>query len=240
MSGTKFLLIVTLLCSMAVNAQLGTAGKITYERRTNLLKKFDDERMASMFNEKNKIRIDNFSLFFNDTASTFVFMPPEQEDPMSWATMKNAVHQDLKNQHKTVQMDMWGTVLIVSDSLSKRVWKITEKTRKIAGYECTRAIWQKDDSTRIYAWFTTDIIPTVGPETMTGLPGAILGVATEDGGVVYFATKVELLTPTEVQMTLPKKKGKEFTDEALKIELMEKMAGEPYGARVIREIFFWD
>lgn len=240
MIGSKILIALALLCSTVASAQFVTAGKITYERRTNLLKKFDDERMASMFNEKNKIRIDNFSLYFNDTASTFVFMPPEQEDPMSWATMKNAVHQDLKSQKKTVQMDMWGTVLIVSDSSSKRQWQITEKTRKIAGYECTRAIWQKDDTTRIYAWFTTDVIPTVGPETMSGLPGAILGVATEDGGVVYFATKVESLIPTETQMNLPKKKGKEYTDETLEKELRDKMAGQPYGERVIREIFFWD
>ena len=159
---------------------------------------------------------------------------------MSWATMKNTVAQDLKNDQKTVLMDFWGTPLLVVDSASVRQWKITDKTRKIAGYECTRAIWQKDDTTRIYAWFTTDIVPTVGPETMTGLPGAILGLATEDGGVVYFATSVEVLVPTQEQITMQKKKSKEYTDEELYTELKSKLEGQPFGPRVLKEIFFWD
>jgi GLPGLI family protein len=196
--------------------------------------------MAAMFNEKNKIRIERFSLFFNDTASLFSYIVPDQEDKMSWATMKNTVAQDLKNDQKTVLMDFWGTPLLVVDSVSIRQWKITDKTRKIAGYECTRAIWQKDDTTRIYAWFTTDIFPTVGPETMTGLPGAILGLATEDGGVVYFATSVEVLVPTQEQITMQKKKSKEYTDEELYAELKSKLEGQPFGPRVLKEIFFWD
>ena len=239
-TGSKWILAVFLLLGTTVSAQLVKQGKITYERRTNLLKKFDDERMAAMFNEKNKIRIERFSLFFNDTASLFSYIVPDQEDKISWATMKNTVAQDLKNDQKTVLMDFWGTPLLVVDSASVRQWKITDKTRKIAGYECTRAIWQKDDTTRIYAWFTTDIVPTVGPETMTGLPGAILGLATEDGGVVYFATSVEVLVPTQEQLTLQKKKAKEYTDEELYAELKSKLEGQPFGPRVLKEIFFWD
>lgn len=239
-TGSKWILAVFLLLGTTASAQLLKQGKITYERRTNLLKKFDDERMAGMFNEKNKIRIDRFSLFFNDTSSFFSYIPPDQEDKMAWATMKNTVYQDLKNEKKSVLMDFWGTPLLVKDSASVRTWKITDKTRKIAGYECTRAIWQKDDTTRIYAWFTTDIVPTVGPETMTGLPGAILGLATEDGGVVYFATSVEMLVPTPEQVTMPKKKAKEYTDAELYAELKSKMEGQPFGDRVLKEIFFWD
>lgn len=87
-TGSKWILAVFLLLGTTASAQLLKQGKITYERRTNLLKKFDDERMAGMFNEKNKIRIDRFSLFFNDTSSFFSYIPPDQEDKMSWATMK--------------------------------------------------------------------------------------------------------------------------------------------------------
>lgn len=239
-TGSKWILAVFLLLGTTVSAQLVKQGKITYERRTNLLKKFDDERMAAMFNEKNKIRIERFSLYFNDTASLFSYVVPDQEDKMSWATMKNSVGQDLKKGQKTVLMDFWGTPLLVVDTVSVRQWKITDKTRKIAGYECTRAIWQKDDTTRIYAWFTTDIVPAVGPETMTGLPGAILGLATEDGGVVYFAASVEVLVPTQEQMTMQKKKSKEYTDEELYAELKSKLEGQPFGPRVLKEIFFWD
>jgi GLPGLI family protein len=239
MTGFKYSIIALFLCVATVQGQVVKQGIITFERKTNLLKKFDDERMRNFIKEDNKIKIDKFSLVFNDTASLFTYIQPDEQDRMSWLTSKNTVYQDLKNEQRTVFMDMWGTSLIMIDSAAQHQWKITDKTRKIAGYECIRAIWQKNDSTRIYAWFTSDIAPSIGPESISGLPGAVLGLATEDGGVVYFATKVELIAPKVEQIAKPKKKGKEYTEEKLKIELTEKLKGEPYGARVIQELFFW-
>lgn len=234
---------VALLClflAHTADAQLVQKGKITYERKTNLQKKFrDNEHMARMLTDANKIMIDVFALYFNDSLSAFTYVVPDQLPMMNWATTKNAVYQNYAKGQRTVFMDVWGDQRVITDSLARRRWKITDKTRKIAGYECTRAIWEKNDSTRIYAWFTTDIIPTVGPESVQGLPGAILGLATEDGGVVFFATKVELIEPAPEQLAQPKKKGKEYTEAALRAELMEKMEGQPYGDRVMNELFFW-
>lgn len=240
--GKKYLMVVaSLWMLLPISAQVITKGKITYERRTNLLKKFNDERMDGMFNEKNKIKTEEFTLFFNDSVSNFAYLPPEAgSDPMSWTTMKNAVFINQVTQHRNVFYDMWGKQLIVNDTLSAREWKITDKTREIAGYTCTRAIWQKNDTTRIYAWFTTDIAPSVGPETIGGLPGAVLGLATEDGGVVYFAKKVEPLTPTPEQLLPPKKKEKEKNAKQLKSELETELKGKPFADRVITELFFWD
>lgn len=240
MAGSNILLALSLLLTTVASAQqLVREGKITYERKTNLLKQFDDDRMKQFLNDKNKIKIDDFSLYFNDSVSLFAYITPDQEDRMSWATMKNTVYQNYRTEQRTVFMDMFGTALILSDSTVNRQWKITDKTRKIAGYDCTRAIWQKDDSTRIYAWFTTDIVPTVGPESVQGLPGAILGLATEDGGIVYFAKSVDLVTPTQEQVTAPKKKGKEYTEAGLRTEMTEKMKGQPFGDKVLRGLFFW-
>ncbi len=238
-TGFKYSIFALFLVVTTVHGQVVKQGVITFERKTNLLKKFDDERMRNFIKEENKIKIDKFSLVFNDTASLYTYIQPEEQDQMSWLTVKNTVYQNLKRDQRTVFMDMWGTSLILSDSAVNHQWKITDKTRKIAGYECIRAIWQKDDSTRIYAWFTTDIAPSIGPESVTGLPGAVLGLATEDGGVVYFATKVELVEPKLEQIAKPKKKGKEYTEAALKLELTEKLKGEPFGPRIIKELFFW-
>lgn len=232
-------LAVLLLVPFSYNAQLVRYGKITYERRTNLFKKFDDERMRQWLKEADKIKIDKFALYFNDSISLFSYITPETQDPMSWATVKNTVYSNSQKDERVVYMDMWGTQLSITDSLTDRKWKITDKTRKIAGYECTRAIWQKDDSTRIHAWFTTDIMPTVGPESVQGLPGAVLGLATEDGGVVIFATSVDIVEPTTEQLTPPKKKGKDYTESALRAEMIDRLKGEPYGDRVIKELFFW-
>lgn len=232
-------LLLTSLVPLNANSQLLRQGKIFFERKTNLYKQFDDERMKKFIKEENKIKVDKFNLFFNDSVSLFSYVNPEVEDPMSWATMKNTVYTNSKSDDRSVFMDMFGTALTIKDKPIDRQWKITDKTRKIAGYECTRAIWQKNDSTRIYAWFTTDIIPSVGPESVRGLPGAVLGLATEDGGIVYFATKVEAtqLKPEEIE--IPKKKGKEFTEKELLEELTNRFKNQPMGNRIIDGIFFW-
>lgn len=223
----------------AAQAQLVREGKITYERRTNVWKMFDDDRFRQMIGEKNKIKTEEFSLYFNDTVSLFSFITPEQPDPQAWMTLKNTVYNKFNEHKRYVYMDMMGNSMTIGDSLIKHTWKITDKTRKIAGYECTRVIWQKDDTTRIYAWYTTDIIATVGPENIQGLPGAVLGLATEDGSIVYFAKKVDLMTPTPEQVAQPKKKGKQSTQAELVADLTEKLKGQPMGERIITGLFFW-
>lgn len=227
------------ICSNSGHAQIIKHGKIAFERRTNLYKQFDDERMRKFIKEENKIKVDKFNLVFNDSVSLFSYVAPEVEDQMSWATLKNTVYNNFNNDNRLVFMDMFGTSMIVNDSLVNRTWKITDKTRKIAGYECTRAIWQKNDSTRIYAWFTTDIAPTVGPESVQGLPGAVLGLATEDGGIVYFATKVDEIEITPEMIALPKKKGKEFTENELRKDLTDKLKNQPMGGKIVEGLFYW-
>ena len=238
--GGKIIALLCMLITVGGYAQVVTKGKIVFERRTNLLKQFDDERMRKMIDEKNKIKIDNFVLYFNDSVSNFSYQVPEVADPMSWMTMKNSVYVNTAKKQRVVYYDFWGTALTLTDSTVKREWKITDKTRKIAGYECTRAIWQKDDSTRIYAWFTTDIAPTVGPEIVGGLPGAVLGLATEDGGIVYFATLVDKNPPTAEQLAQPKSKGKDYNAKDLYDELYDKMKGEPMADRVLSALFYWE
>lgn len=234
-----FSIVLSCLLTVSLSAQIVTKGKITYERRTNLYKQFDDDRMKKFIKEENKIKIDKFALYFNDSISNYSYIVPEEEDQMAWATWKNSVYTNLNQGTRSVFMDMFGTSLTLRDSVVERDWIITSGTRKIAGYECTRAIWQKNDSTRIYAWFTTDIVPALGPESVRGLPGAILGLATENGGIVYFASSVEIIDPTEAQLAEPKKKGKEYTEKQLYDEMVEKLKGQPFGDRVIQGMFFW-
>jgi GLPGLI family protein len=204
-------------------------GRIVFERKTNLKKRFgDNPRMKNFITEENKYRIENFELFFNDTSCVFRPIPEDevssQQGFMKFLTNKNTVYQNLNKKEKFIIMDLWGNNAYIKDTMDKRSWKITESTRNISGYDCRKAIWQMNDSTRIYAWFSVDIVPSVGPEGFQGLPGAILGMATEDGGVIYFAKEVK-------QMELPAgvllydAKGKDiYNEEQLKEMLKERMS----------------
>ena len=195
--------ILTIFC-ISVSAQI-TSAKITFERKTNLYKKLKGN-VENWLKEEDKVKIDYFELFINDTCSLFKPQESDLKENMSWATSKNTVLQNFKLNTRYVIKPMWGEELHLTDSMFKRKWKITESSRKIAGYACRKAVWQANDSTRIYAWFSYDIVPATGPESFNGLPGTILGLATEDGGVVYFAKKIEVLTPTPATFILPKRK----------------------------------
>ena len=54
-----------------------TQGKIVYERKTNLYKKFKDDNVTDWIKERDKIKIDYFELLFNDSLS--LFRPQESE-----------------------------------------------------------------------------------------------------------------------------------------------------------------
>lgn len=241
MAGIKknIALLLILVVSATSYGQI-VAGRIVYERKTNLLKKFGkDERMKRMFNEENKTKIDNFELIFNDTASVFKPILSDEADPMSWTTNRNTVYQNFNQKEKLSILDLWGEQVYVKDSVSARQWKITDSERKIGNYMCRKAIWQKDDTTRIYAWFTTEIVASVGPETFNGLPGAILGLATEDGGIIYFATKIEILTPKKEQLSFVTGKKDVYTMQELKDKLEKQFADKPWGKRVFIDLFRW-
>ena len=170
------------------------SGKIIYERKTNLEKKYKEYTSDWMieFLESNKTKTDLFELNFSDSISNFTPIEKEEEDEDSWATNNNSTYQNFNSNSKISKVVIFGDEIIVKSEIANRTWKITDSKRMIGIYECRKAFVGMEDSSKIYAWFSNEILPSVGPEGFCGLPGAILGLATEDGGVVYFAKSVIL------------------------------------------------
>jgi GLPGLI family protein len=230
-----YLLCVALLAVAVVSGQI-TSAKITFERKTNLYKKFKNPETQRWIKEEEKIKLDYFELFVNDTCSLFKPQESDLKEMYSWATSKNSVLQNFNHRTRYLIKTIWGEELHLTDSLFTRKWKITESSRKIAGYTCRKAVWQANDSTRIYAWFSYDIVPSAGPESFNGLPGTILGLATEDGGVVYFAKKVEVITVLPGMLTLPKKK-KIYSVPELKEQMTKQYGKEKWFKNMLHEQF---
>ncbi|GAB4447642.1 MAG: hypothetical protein OHK0036_02190 [Bacteroidia bacterium] len=202
-------LIIIFFEGITLNAQSVNYGIITYERKTNLLKRFyklDWMREWLEEDKEMKIKSEVFHLYFNDTMAAFIPDEDEKVDWMQWATAKNKVYTYLKTKEKITFKDIFGEVFVLKDSLPERKWKHTGKKRKIAGMECIELIWQENDSSRIYAYISTQIPAPVGPESFCGLPGAVLGLATEDGGIVYFAKSINFSRPEEIYFRIPKYK----------------------------------
>jgi len=218
-----------------------TSGKIIFERKTNLKKMFaDNPRVARFLDKDVKWKYEQFEMYFTKTQSAF--NPIESDEPeqgfMKYLTTHNTIYKDYTKNQKTIMMDMWGTPTTIKDSIQPRQWQVTDRKRKIAGYLCRRSILQIDDTTRIYAWFTTDISPSVGPEGFDGLPGAVLGLATENGSIVYFAKSVEAMAPPEAKMKPVKEPKEVYTVSELKSVLLEKM-GQWVKKDDLNSMFSW-
>lgn len=239
-AGTKLFFLFALLFCGSFTAQYITSGRITYERRTNLEKRYVDQRMRRMINDDNKIRNETFTLTFDDSISVFKPVPVEKTDGMmSWMTTKNSYLQNLNSKRQISILALFGQDVYVNDSLPNRNWKVTDNKRIIAGYECRKAIYQKNDSTRIYAWYSPALVPSVGPEGFCGLPGTILGVASEDGGVIYFAKKVDIAKPANSELKLEIGKSKVFTLLELRQKLEKEYGNTPWGKGLFDDLFRW-
>lgn len=81
-------------------------------------------------------------------------------------------------------------IALVKDNYSTFNWKITNETKTVAGYSCTKA-------TALYrgrewiAWFTTSIAVPYGPWKLYGLPGLILEAYDKDEIFIMRGIKVE-------------------------------------------------
>ena len=121
---------------------------------------------------------------------------------------------DLTTQSSVDQKKVFEQTYLVKDSVRKIKWKITDETREIAGYTCHRANGLYLDSIYVVAFYTSRIPVPGGPESFSGLPGMILGVALPHENITWFATKV---TEGSIQQNniAPPQKGKVIADKDL-------------------------
>ena len=234
----KYLLSFLLLINLQIiNGQI-THGVILFERKTNLLKKYDSPESQRWLRGE-KVKIDRFNLHFSPEKSFFLPIESAVSSKADWATSKNTVIQDFQNKQRVSIYNLMGESKVVKDNLIERKWKITERKRNIAGYSCRRAIWMKNDSTKIYAWYSDQLIASTGPETFNGLPGTILGLATEDGGVVYFAKIIKESYQNIDELTADIKLKNYSTEQELKDELVKKSKSNPWMSKVVNYLFEW-
>lgn len=243
---SKWLLMIVCLGATYVSfGQIIHSGEIIFKRRTNLEKRFEG---VDRFGGRNKTwmkkpKYDQFVLYFNDSSSLFMPIPPKVGDEdREWSTMRNTTYQDLKTEQLVKQFNFYGSHIYLKDTLKTRQWIITGGHREIAGYKTQQAMWQANDSVRIYAWFSEQIAPSVGPEDFYGLPGAILGLAIEDGGVVYFADTVKTLSPKDVDFKKKMPVGKKeeyFSTEKLAQFIEDRFADKGFKGRILYDFSIW-
>jgi len=227
-----FLLTLFFDCIRPASAQSNTIfisqGKIEYERSINVYAQMSNDEDGEWTELRKKMtthfKTAYFDLLFNrnkslyrpgresnDKDNSFMFQPPAQN---------NTIYSDLDGEKGISQKNIFEELFLVQDSLRKIKWKLTTETRNIAGFTCRRANAIIMDSIYVVAFYTDEILTSGGPESFTGLPGMILGVALPHEHVSWFATKVEAITVPDTQLA-PPAKGKK-TDNAALVQLVQK------------------
>src|SRR6476661_3726262 len=211
--------------SHAQNSIFLSHGRIEFERKVNLWAQIDDNDWDNDEDWKTLMRKINpqfkstyFDLDFNDNKTLF---KPGRENPANnkmWGDSPgetNTVFNDLSKDLTVSQKNVFEEKFLVQDSLRNIQWKVTDEKRIIAGFECRRANAIIMDSIYVVAFYTDAITTTGGPESFTGLPGMILGIALPHEHITWFATKVESVSVADAQLT-PPQKGKKTDNAGIK------------------------
>jgi GLPGLI family protein len=127
----------------------------------------------------------------------------------------NVIYSDLSTGLFTTQKKVYEQTFLVKDSVRKINWKLTSEIRTIAGYECRRANAIILDSIYVVAFYTDKIPVSGGPESFSGLPGMILGVALPHENITWFAKTVTDRSVLANEMKVPAK-GKPVDNKTLR------------------------
>lgn len=216
-------------------------GRIEYERRTNTYALMSEiskdgaitQESVEMYKKNNpQFKTDLFSLLFNEQASLYKpAIENENTDATKsideWFSMvshANVIYTDLVKKQRVSQKKVFGNLFLIADSVRKIHWKLTDEIREIAGFKCKRANAIIMDTTYVIAFFTNEILVPGGPETLSGLPGMILGLAVPELHMSWFAKRI-YLEPIDNQL-IPPSQGK-------------KLAGQEFGTTMNETIKGW-
>lgn len=213
-----FILAIVVIGSKAQNVFV-TSAKITYEKKLNLQRQMANNTWISD-DAKDKMKKYVTTLWdysFNETTSSYKAQKKENSgsDMMfAFSSGQNTAEMftDLGKNKRVIKKSVMGEDYILPDTIPHLDWKIMHDVRKIAGYDCRKAIAVINDSVYVVAFYTDEILLKGGPEGFTGLPGMILGLAIPRYNTTWFATKVESVNVPIYAITEPAK-GKRADNE---------------------------
>ncbi|WP_426326635.1 GLPGLI family protein [Pedobacter sp. R-06] len=235
---------------MAQNIHFVQNGVIEFEKRSNMyalikkkINKDNESYMVPALDQYKKnnpqFKVAKSTLSFNKDKSLYKWPTVEETANPNWAArdalvdLKNTIATDYNTRTSISQKAVYEDTYLVKDSLRKINWKITDETREIAGYECRRANAIIMDSIYVVAYYSNQIAVSGGPESFTGLPGMILGLALPHQNITWFATKVTEVAVPEKDLS-PPTKGKPTDNKGLTDKITSALKN--YGPEALAEL----
>ena len=240
------IVILAALSAQAQQAMFLQQGRIEFEKRVNQHARMDEMRNGQENSWTDALRKSTSQYLvtyfdYSFSRNTSLYKPgrdnPDNKNPFGATPAEvNIVYSRLDSMESISQKKVFEQTYLIKDSIRNIHWKITEETRKIAGFDCRRANAVIMDSIYVVAFYTDAIITPGGPESFSGLPGMILGVALPHEHITWFATKV-LVDDIKAEALKPPTKGKETNAKGIK-EDITKILGRwgNYGQAYIKAI----
>lgn len=215
--------ILLALWTQQVSSQSLQNYVIKFERKINKANLLKNESWYRPTKE-NRFYVDSFLLSTNSEEANYEKMEGEDESGYFSGFMSYGNrHIDIKTKKILTQKAIGDADMIYTDSFIDYHWKLTTDTRTILGFECYKAIGKIKDSIEIVAFFAPELQVSIGPESITGLPGTVLGLVVPDIHTTWLAKdfkNLELKPKTEY---IRKFKGKNTTKDELEKEVEKNM-----------------
>ena len=214
-----------------------SSGKIEFERKVNLYKQMEGEWMERYKDKMPQFKTTYFNLYFKDNKTLFEKGKDTDEKIPFMGDDKNdedVIFTNLQQQIFAKKQSVFEETFLLSDTIRKIDWRITNETRNIAGFECNKAVGKILDSVYIIAFYTDQITTSGGPMSFCNLPGMIMGIAIPRINMTIFATKLELIEPKQEKLVIPTGKLKK-TNYAMLFQALKKATSDwgNYGRKYI-------
>ncbi|MGE5521727.1 MAG: GLPGLI family protein [Candidatus Dadabacteria bacterium] len=249
--------------SLFAQAQI-KEGRVVYERTVQLAIRAFSNNM-DIASQLPKSRTDQFELLFSPHQSLWQYLPSAlNEDPGTFVGngvvvrmgggANEASFQDYEKGTRLDQREIAERNFVVSDTIRKLNWKVSDETKQILNFTAHKATAQRvgtrpqvtmengeikrmiiPDTATVVAWFTTDIPVPAGPDYAGQLPGLILELDVNNGQSKFKA--VEFSPKVNTAKIKEPKEGKKLTAEEFNKErdrLLDEMRKNMPAGNVIR------
>ncbi len=245
----KNLLILAFLLPLQLLAQQPMSGKVRYLITHNWTKKLaavdyispqQREKAAYVWGNRSEWKT-YANLFFDEKHSKYEDSDepaePDRGGNFSWRKDDFCVTRDREKNRERDLVTLLDKTWLVEDSIAPVRWKVLNELKEVAGHVCMSA--ETVDTVkkqRIVGWFALDLPVQAGPERLGGLPGLLLEINVNNGGMIVSADKIELRPLAEGELDLPKKKKVKTISEA---DYQAKIGRHFAEKRKAEEVPYW-
>lgn len=230
-----------------------TSNDLTPEMKDQMM-----EKMKKAFEKTFVLNFTNFESMYQEEEKL------DAPNPTSGSTMKMAfigssisgkLYKNFKKNQYVKEDDIFGKEFLITDSLQKMDWKLSNEQKKIGNYTCYKAqliipvseeeIKQYEEFKKkkeagkttlfeikepkdevVEAWYTLDVPIPNGPGKYWGLPGLILEL--HEFNTIFLCTKIVLNPKDKIEIKTPKN-GKNVSQkefDAIQDKKMKSMTNE--------------